>query len=137
MKNQISFILKGRPITKKTSQQVVKAGNGQTYVIQKKTYRKYEDYCILQLNEIKASQKDFTLFTDCCMVAEYWMPNKEGEPDLVGLLQSTCDILEAGGIVENDKYIRQFGFEDRHSKVMGIDEENPRVDIVIKKAKEE
>jgi len=132
MKNQISFTLIGRPITKKTSQQVVKAGDGRIYVIQKKAYRQYEDSCVLQLSQWKASQSNFTSLKDCYMVAEFWMPNRVGEPDLVGLLQALCDILEAGGIVENDKYIRQFGFGDRHSKVMGIDKENPRVEITLK-----
>jgi len=128
---KISFTLKGRPITKKNSQRIVIGGDNRRYIIQKKAYREYEKNCLWQLNIFKSSQKNFTPLKDCYMVAEYWMPNKVGEPDLAGLIQSTCDILEAGEIVKNDKYIRQFGFGGKYSRVMGIDEGNPRVEIIL------
>jgi Holliday junction resolvase RusA-like endonuclease len=126
------FTIKGRSITKKSSQQIVTAGDGKKYIIQKKAYKRYEENAQWDINKFKSKFKKWIPLKDCYMVAEYWMPNNIGEPDLVGLLQATCDILEAGKIIENDKYIRQFGFDNRHSKVMGIDKENPRVEITLK-----
>jgi len=47
---------------------------------------------------------------------------------LIGLLQATSDILEKSGIIENDKLIDSYD----GSRIVGIDKQNPRVEIEIK-----
>jgi Holliday junction resolvase RusA-like endonuclease len=61
------------------------------------------------------------------MKALYYLPHKGGMPDLVGLLQGTCDILEKGGVVDNDRQI--VGFDG--SRIAGFDRLNPRTEIVL------
>lgn len=59
--------------------------------------------------------------------ALYWMPDKR-RPDLINLEEATADILEAAGIINNDRDIDNWD----GSRIMGVDKENPRVEIVIK-----
>ena len=56
------------------------------------------------------------------------MPDRR-VPDLINLLQATADILEKARVIEDDKNIISFD----GSRIMGIDKENPRVEIEIKK----
>jgi Holliday junction resolvase RusA-like endonuclease len=55
------------------------------------------------------------------------MPNRRSWPDLLGLLQATCDILQKAQIIINDRYIKDFD----GSRIMGIDPMNPRAEIRI------
>jgi len=54
--------------------------------------------------------------------ARYYLPNRQGYPYLINLLQGTCDILEKAGIVDNDRFI--VGFDN--SRIEGIDKKIPR-----------
>jgi Holliday junction resolvase RusA-like endonuclease len=58
------------------------------------------------------------------------MPDKT-LPDLINLLQGTCDILQNGRVISNDKNIVSFN----GSKIMGIDKFNPRAEISIEEVK--
>jgi Holliday junction resolvase RusA-like endonuclease len=62
------------------------------------------------------------------VTARYWMPNRRSWPDLMGLLQATCDILERAGIIENDRNVVSLD----GSEIVGVDRENPRAEIRIK-----
>ena len=64
--------------------------------------------------------------------AKYYLPNRRGYPDLINLLQATCNILEKAKIVENDRYI--IGFDV--SRIAGIDKVNPRNEIIVEEIKE-
>jgi Holliday junction resolvase RusA-like endonuclease len=55
------------------------------------------------------------------------MPNRSGWPDLIGVLQATCDILEKAGVIFNDRDITTFD----GSRIVGVDKQNPRVEIEI------
>lgn len=59
--------------------------------------------------------------------ARYWMPDRRSWPDLLGLLQATCDILEKAKIIRNDRDVVSFD----GSGIAGVDKENPRVEIEI------
>ena len=109
-----------RPITKKNHTERTKSGA----TIQSKAYRDYESSCLWLL---KSQWRKPPLTGRMNLCARYWMPNRSGEPDLIGLLQGTADILEKAGVVENDKYFRRFD----GSEVVGIDKHNPRVEIEI------
>lgn len=117
------FIIQGRPMTKKNSQIRTKTG-----VIQSKQYREYECIAIPQLRAQKGKQGLKTpIACPVNMSCYYHMPNKQGYPDVMGLLQATADILEKAGIVENDRLISIIS-----SCYIGrIDKENPCVEISI------
>ena len=114
-----TYIIKGRPITKKNSMQRTKHG-----LIQSKQYREYEESALWQL----MPQRPPTPI-DCavCLTARYYMPDRRGWPDLFGLIQATADILEKAGIVEDDGFIADVD----GSMIVGIDHDNPRVEITL------
>lgn len=119
------LILKGRPITKKNSQQIVLAKNGRRFVIQSKQYLKYENDCLWQL---KIQYKDEIITDKLNLQAHYYMPTKR-MPDLINLMQATCDILEKARVIENDKNIVSFD----GSRIIGVNKANPRCEIKIER----
>lgn len=120
---QIHITLPGRPATKKNSMTVVNAG-GRRIPIQGKAFKEYEKACLVYLKTYKGDR-----FTGepIHMCARYYMPNRRSWPDLVGLLQATCDILEKAGIINNDRDIVSFD----GSMIAGVDEVNPRTEITL------
>jgi Holliday junction resolvase RusA-like endonuclease len=122
------IVLPGRPITKKNSQQIIyNRRTKRRQVIQSEYYRAYEETCLWHLKKYRVKYTGPVWVT-----ARYWMPNKRSWPDLMGLLQATCDILEKAGIIENDRdVVRLDG-----SEICGIDKENPRTEIRIQEVVE-
>jgi Holliday junction resolvase RusA-like endonuclease len=117
------IVLTGRPITKKNHQTIARnRATGKPYVLQSERYRQYEQDCLWQL---KACQERFA--GPVRMKCLYWMPDRRSSPDLLGLLQATADILEKAQIIDNDRNVTSFD----GSQIMGIDRENPRVEIEI------
>jgi len=55
------------------------------------------------------------------------MPNRQSWPDLMGLLQATCDILQKAEIIVNDQNVISLD----GSRIVGVDINNPRVEIEI------
>jgi len=122
------IVIKGRPITKKNSQQIIRKGRSKRpSIIQSKQYLAYEEAALWQLSTYSGPRfKNKKLHVVC----RYWMPNRRSWPDLIGLMQSTWDILEKAEIIDNDRNI----FNPDGSRIMGIDKNNPRVEIEIKEA---
>lgn len=123
----IHLTLPGRPITKKNSQDIVY--NPQTKkrkVIPSKQYRVYEEACLWELKSYRGKKLEKTWVN---LQAVYYMPNRRSWPDLTGLLQATCDILEKAEIIDNDKYFYSFN----GSHIAGVDKDRPRVEIEIAK----
>ncbi len=119
----IKITLPGRPITKKNSQEMFRnAKTGKMFPVQSKQYREYEKTCLFALRRVPDQ-----FFGPVTMKALYWMPNRVGEPDLLGLLQATSDILERAKIIDNDKNIISFD----GSRIVGIDAVRPRVEIEL------
>ena len=116
--------LPGRPITKKNSQKIiVNKHTKRPMIIQSDKYRQYERECLLHLAQ--TVQKCYE--GPVALQAQYWMPDHKSWPDLIGLLQATSDILQKAGVIKNDKYI--IGFDG--SKIVGVDKQNPRVEIAL------
>jgi Holliday junction resolvase RusA-like endonuclease len=113
------IIIPGRPITKKNHQQISKHGG----IIQSEAYQIYET---ASLWELKKYRVRYTGKVSLC--ARYWMPDRRSWPDLIGLLQATSDILQKAGIIKNDKLVVSYD----GSRIVGIDKQNPRVEIEIK-----
>lgn len=91
-------------------------------MIYSKDYEAYEKACLWALKKCRVR------FTGPVRItARYWMPDRRSWPDLVGLLQATCDILEKAGIIENDRNVVSLD----GSEIAGVDRENPRVEVEI------
>lgn len=97
------FTIDGRPITKKNSMQKTRHG-----LIQSKQYRQYEEAALWQLLNQKPEGLA-PIGRAVKMEALYYMPDRRGWPDLFGLLQTTADILEKAGILEDDGFIATVG----------------------------
>jgi len=122
----MKLILKGRPATKKNSQRIAVTKNGKRFIIQSKRYLEYEKSCLWQL---KFQCKKETIQGKIELKVLYYLADKRLS-DLINLLQATCDILEKARVIENDRNIISFN----GSKIMGIDKDNPRCEIEIKRA---
>jgi Holliday junction resolvase RusA-like endonuclease len=116
--------LPGRPITKKNHQQIlVNRQTGKPFIDQSPQYKQYEEECLWRLLSFRAPRYSGKLI----MRARYWMPDRRSWPDLFNLLQSTADILQKAHIIDNDRdIVRVDG-----SEIVGVDKENPRVEIEI------
>ena len=49
-------------------------------------------------------------------------------PDMLGLMESSADILEKGRTIANHKFIESWD----GTRIMGVDRENPRVEIEVR-----
>ena len=116
------IIIPGRPITKKNSQQIFRTPGGKSRIAQSKAYREYEERSLWWLKQYRDKHPG-----KVHVCAKYWMPSMQSWPDLLGVLQATCDILEKAGIIENDKYVVSLD----GSEIVGVDKKNPRVEIFI------
>lgn len=92
----------------------------------------YQEDAAWQIKRQMRAQKPFGADSRMNLRAIYWMPNRRSWPDLNGLLQATCDILQAAQVVENDQTFASFN----GSEIAGIDKENPRVEIMITEREE-
>ena len=118
----IKLVLYGRPITKK-NHQIIRKGGG---LLQSDAYQAYEEACLWQLKSYRGEM----ITGPVHVKALYWMPDRRSWPDLIGLMQSTGDILQKARIIANDKFIASWD----GSRIVGVDRENPRVEITVKEA---
>ncbi len=116
------IIIPGRPITKKNSQRIV-INRNKRQVIQSEHYINYEESSLWYLKKYR----HIRFSGPVSLSAHYWMPNRCSWPDLMGLLQATCDILEKSGIIDNDCNVVSLD----GSRIMGIDRDNPRVELML------
>lgn len=115
------LVIKGRPITKKNSSRYVGAGR----LLPSKQYKAYEEDALWQLRGQWQGKKSIDRAVH--VTALYYMPNRIGWPDLVGLEQATADILEKAGVIADDGFIADWD----GSCIAAIDKENPRVKIFL------
>jgi Holliday junction resolvase RusA-like endonuclease len=125
----LELILEGQPRTKKNSQIPTRSG----IIIQSKAYREYDKLC---RDQIRLIYKGEPITDDVILDFKYWMQTRRF-PDLCGLLQATCDILGSKknrrkeiivpGVLLDDSQVKWFA----DSRIMGVDRENPRVEIKI------
>jgi Holliday junction resolvase RusA-like endonuclease len=114
----------GRPITKKNSQQIsINRATGKRFIRQSDQYQNYETQALWQLKKYYGPKFDGAIKVKLL----YWLPNRQGYPDLVGLVQASQDILQKAGIIKNDRDIVSLD----GSRIAGIDKDKPRVEIEI------
>lgn len=121
-----SFTIYGRPITKKNSQNVVRG-----VPLQSRQYKTYESRFHRQIRDMQKKKQVPRIEGMVHVKALYWMNNRSGFPDLVGLMQATADLIADNKgkqwIIPNDRFIRSWD----GTRIAGIDKENPRVEITI------
>lgn len=124
------FEILGRPYTKKNSPIRTKTG-----IIQSKQYRDYEADAIKQIR-LQMIEKYGRIMEPTSypveLMAQYYMPNRQGWPDGLGLLQATADILEKAGVITNDRQIIRI---KDNTLIVGIDKDNPRTRIILSELK--
>lgn len=128
-KKTLSIVLLGRPITKKNHTRNFRSKYGKNIVLQSEAYIAYENSCLWQTKAITRGYSKENAIFNCLinMQCIYYMPNRKGWPDLIGLLQATSDILQECHIIRNDSLVATYD----GSRIAGIDKANPRAEIII------
>ena len=116
----MEIVIYGQPRTKKNSSQIAFKGNKRV-ILPSKAFKAYEKVALMQLARVQAVHGPVSV------LCRYYLQNRAHWPDLVGLLQATSDILQAAGVIDNDKYIVNYD----GSKIAGIDKDRPRAEITI------
>ena len=118
----IKLVLCGRPYTKKNTQTIDTRGS-RPIVLPSKNFERYQNDCLKQITGAHRKNVDFNVLVEVA----YYMRDRSGWPDLVGLMQATADILEKAGVLKNDKFISSWG----RTRIAGLDKQNPRAEIFI------
>lgn len=116
----------GRPITKKNSGRIVRAGK-YPKLLPSKAYVQYEKDCLKQLTGTHRLNLEDAYNVKCT----YYMPTRH-KVDLTNLLNATMDILVAGEVLKDDNCKIVVGHDG--SRVF-YDKDNPRVEIDITEVK--
>jgi hypothetical protein len=123
----LTFSIPGQPATKKTSQRIFRRR-----ILPSKAYCDYEKYCEKFCKAAWADKgKEPIDFGVCVKLSVYlknWIVG-----DCTGYQQSLADIIQKFGILANDSWIH-WDWEGEHW-LAGIDKDNPRVEITIKRYK--
>lgn len=119
----LNLTIKGRPITKKNHSEIVYAG-GHPRVVPSKQYKDYGKLFALQVRR----DARMGLVLPCNVKCVYYMPTRH-RVDLVNLLEATCDLLVATGVLQDDN--SNIVASHDGSRVR-YDKERPRVEIEIR-----
>ncbi len=125
----LRFTIPGRPATKKTHQQIIYV-KGNPRVIPSAQFGKYEklckDFCSNAWEDLGKPPMDFGILIEMRIYLDTWSIG-----DHVGYMQAIGDILEKYKVIANDKFIH-WGDDGIHW-FGGVDKDNPRCEIVIKR----
>ena len=116
----MEIVILGQPRTKKNSSRIAFRGNKRV-LLPSEAYERYEKVALVQLARVQAVHGPVSVR------CRYFLQNRKSWPDLVGLLQATSDILQAAGVIDDDKYIVNYD----GSEIAGLDKDNPRAEITI------
>lgn len=116
----MELVIMGQPRTKKNSSRIAFRGNKRV-LLPSKAYEQYERVALIWLARVQAVHGPVSV------LCRYYLQDRKSWPDLVGLLQATSDILQAAGVIDDDKYIVNYD----GSMIAGLDKNNPRVEIII------
>lgn len=117
----MEIVIQGQPRTKKNSSRIALTPDNKRVLLPSKAYKTYEKVALIQLARVQA------IHGPVSVLCRYYLQNRAHWPDLVGLLQATSDILQAAGVIDDDKYIVNYD----GSMIAGLDKDNPRVEIII------
>lgn len=119
------YLITGRPITKKNSGRYVRTRGGKSHFLPSQQFENYEKGALWQLR--CQARPDTPLDGPVALCVRYYMPSRQGWPDLMGLIQATADIIQDAEIVADDGYIESLD----GCRIAGIDKVNPRAEIII------
>lgn len=122
----MKFVLYGDPRTKKNSMRIVRYGK-RSGIVPSEQFKQYELDCLKQIVGKQKKRLNGKYNVQC----RYHMRTKR-RVDLVNLLEATCDILVAAGVLEDDN--SNIVVSHDGSRVL-YDKETPRVEIEIKEVK--
>ena len=117
----MEIVIQGQPRTKKNGSRIALTPDNKRVLLPSKAYEQYERVALVQLARVQAVHGPISV------MCRYFLQNRAHWPDLVGLLQATSDILQAAGVIDDDKYIVNYD----GSMIAGLDKDNPRVEIII------
>lgn len=118
------LVLYGDPKTKKNSQRIIRAGRF-SRILPSKAYEDYADRCLTALKLLRPP--DPPISKPINLKCVYYMRTRR-RVDLANLLEATCDILVAAGVVEDDNS----GIIVSHDgSAVRYDKDDPRVEIEI------
>lgn len=121
---KMDFVLLGAPRTKKNSQRlIIPKGKTKPVPIKSRAFARYERDCLWQITVDMKRRIAYPINLKC----RYYMDTRR-RVDLVNLLEGTCDILVAAGVLADDNSGVVAGHDG--SEVL-LDRENPRVEIEI------
>ncbi|MDO4605495.1 MAG: RusA family crossover junction endodeoxyribonuclease [Helcococcus sp.] len=120
---ELKLVIKGRPITKKNSSQVICKPFPR--LIPSKQFRLYEKSALWQI----PANKRLKINSKCNMKCIYYMPTRH-KVDLVNLLSATCDILVNANVIEDDN---SNIIASHDGSRVDHDRSNPRVEVFITK----
>ena len=113
----VSFTVWGRPVTKKTANQVIRR-NGRTFVLPNPRWTKWVKGAVVIPRVAKQVDRDY----GC--EALFYRARKAG--DLINYCQALADALEKWGILTNDRQIVQWD----GSRLL-LDRDHPRVEVTL------
>lgn len=116
----MKLVIHGQPRTKKNSSRIALINNKRV-LLPSKAFKAYEKVALMQLARVQVVHGPVSV------LCRYYLQDRKSWPDLVGLLQATSDILQAAGVIDDDKYIVNYD----GSLIAGLDKDNPRVEIII------
>ena len=119
----LNLTIKGRPITKKNHSEIVYSG-GHPRVVPSKQYKDYGKLFALQVHR----DARIGLVLPCNVKCVYFMPTRH-RVDLVNLLEATCDLLVATGVLQDDNSSIVASHDGSRVR---YDKERPRVEIEIR-----
>ena len=117
-----TYTIPGRLVPKKNSKRVYPGRKKPVGSPRWKVYEKFAAFTLMAQNAGLDKRTDLLHVT-----AVYYCPNRT-QPDVSAMHETVGDLLEAGGIIENDKQIRSWD----GSRIY-IDRDNPRVEILVRR----
>lgn len=117
---EIKFVIPGKPITKKNSQQIYRAKDGRSFVAPSSQFTKYQRAAALYCPVLRIQRP-----VNCRYV--YYMPTRR-PVDLSNLVSATDDILVHYQTLVDDNRDIVAGHD---GSVVLYDKERPRVEICI------
>jgi len=120
----------GRPISKKSSQRIIMKGN-RRIIIYSKAYSALLKSIVPRLRKLWEDQGapgEYGTRANPVEVEATLYAGRGVEPDLSGALETVGDVLQAAGIIENDRWIKSW---DGTRVVCKHDDQLARTEIVI------
>jgi len=120
--NEYRLIIPLQPITKKNHQQILRAGNGRSFIAQSKTYREYEK------NAVASVKWAYDRIASPVNVKTIYYMGTRRLVDLVNLQEATLDVLVRAGVLKDDNRDIVASMDGSY---VDYDKSYPRTEIII------